>query len=88
MFTFLELSQVVASQDWPEVTKYAGLVCAQAHRQELIQDLYKTWQDPQRGTMHGGMIKYVKYSFCLPFRFLLYSFHEYFVKLALATNNA
>uniref|UniRef100_A0A453SAV6 Piwi domain-containing protein n=1 Tax=Aegilops tauschii subsp. strangulata TaxID=200361 RepID=A0A453SAV6_AEGTS len=31
--------QVVASQDWPEVTKYAGLVCAQAHRQELIQDL-------------------------------------------------
>ncbi|KAF8364827.1 hypothetical protein HHK36_033197 [Tetracentron sinense] len=33
---------VVASQDWPEVTKYAGLVCAQAHRQELIQDLYKS----------------------------------------------
>lgn len=49
--------QVVASQDWPEVTKYAGLVCAQAHRQELIQDLYKTWHDPQRGTVHGGMIK-------------------------------
>ena len=50
--------QVVASQDWPEVTKYAGLVCAQAHRQELIQDLYKTWQDPVRGTVSGGMIKY------------------------------
>lgn len=49
---------MVASQDWPEVTKYAGLVCAQAHRQELIQDLYKTWQDPAKGTMHGGMIKY------------------------------
>jgi eukaryotic translation initiation factor 2C len=48
----------VASQDWPEVTKYAGLVCAQAHRQELIQDLYKTWQDPVRGTVSGGMIKY------------------------------
>ncbi|PHT46640.1 Protein argonaute PNH1 [Capsicum baccatum] len=31
-----------ASQDWPEITKYAGLVSAQAHRQELIQDLYKT----------------------------------------------
>ncbi|KAI5680651.1 hypothetical protein M9H77_01878 [Catharanthus roseus] len=30
---------VVASQDWPEVTKYAGLVYAQPHRQELIQDL-------------------------------------------------
>ena len=58
MFTCLELFQVVASQDWPEVTKYAGLVCAQAHRQELIQDLYKTWQDPVRGTVSGGMIRY------------------------------
>lgn len=53
------LFQVVASQDWPEVTKYAGLVCAQAHRQELIQDLFKTWQDPQRGTVAGGMIRCV-----------------------------
>lgn len=51
--------QVVASQDWPEVTKYAGLVCAQPHRQELIQDLFKTWQDPQRGTVTGGMIRFV-----------------------------
>lgn len=50
--------QVVASQDWPEVTKYAGLVSAQAHRQELIEDLYKIWQDPQRGTVSGGMIRY------------------------------
>ena len=49
----------MASQDWPEITKYAGLVCAQAHRQELIQDLFKTWQDPVRGTVAGGMIKYV-----------------------------
>lgn len=48
----------MASQDWPEVTKYAGLVSAQAHRQELIQDLFKTWQDPAKGTMSGGMIKY------------------------------
>ncbi|XXG76760.1 hypothetical protein AAC387_Pa08g1049 [Persea americana] len=51
------IAAVVASQDWPEVTKYAGLVCAQAHRQELIQDLYKTWQDPVRGTVSGGMIR-------------------------------
>ncbi|KAK4394914.1 protein argonaute 1B [Sesamum angolense] len=57
------IAAVVASQDWPEVTKYAGLVCAQAHRQELIQDLYKTWQDPVRGTMHGGMIKELLISF-------------------------
>ncbi|KAF8398821.1 hypothetical protein HHK36_014681 [Tetracentron sinense] len=56
-------AQVVASQDWPEVTKYAGLVCAQAHRQELIQDLYKEWQDPVRGTVKGGMIKELLMSF-------------------------
>ncbi|KAM3196447.1 hypothetical protein ACQJBY_061939 [Aegilops geniculata] len=51
------IAAVVASQDWPEITKYAGLVSAQAHRQELIQDLFKVWQDPQRGTVTGGMIK-------------------------------
>ncbi|TYH41474.1 hypothetical protein ES332_D12G319500v1 [Gossypium tomentosum] len=57
------IAAVVASQDWPEVTKYAGLVCAQAHRQELIQDLFKTWQDPARGTVSGGMIKELLISF-------------------------
>ncbi|KAL2555325.1 Protein argonaute 1 [Forsythia ovata] len=57
------IAAVVASQDWPEVTKYAGLVCAQAHRQELIQDLFKTWQDPVRGTVTGGMIKELLISF-------------------------
>jgi eukaryotic translation initiation factor 2C len=49
---------VVASQDWPEVTKYAGLVSAQTHRQELIQDLFNVRQDPQRGAVSGGMIRY------------------------------
>ncbi|KAI6694217.1 hypothetical protein NL676_021927 [Syzygium grande] len=57
------IAAVVASQDWPEVTKYAGLVCAQAHRQELIQDLYKTWNDPVRGTVSGGMIRDLLVSF-------------------------
>lgn len=57
------IAAVVASQDWPEVTKYAGLVCAQAHRQELIQDLFKTWQDPVRGAVSGGMIKELLISF-------------------------
>ncbi|CAI9113305.1 OLC1v1013879C1 [Oldenlandia corymbosa var. corymbosa] len=57
------IAAVVASQDWPEVTKYAGLVSAQAHRQELIQDLFKTWQDPARGTVTGGMIKELLISF-------------------------
>ncbi|XP_030973791.1 protein argonaute 10 isoform X1 [Quercus robur] len=57
------IAAVVASQDWPEVTKYAGLVCAQAHRQELIQDLYKTWHDPVRGLVSGGMIRDLLVSF-------------------------
>lgn len=57
------IAAVVASQDWPEITKYAGLVCAQAHRQELIQDLYKTWNDPQKGVQHGGMVKELLKSF-------------------------
>ncbi|KAL8188583.1 hypothetical protein R6Q57_029871 [Mikania cordata] len=57
------IAAVVASQDWPEITKYAGLVCAQAHRQELIQDLFKEWQDPNKGKMSGGMIKELLVSF-------------------------
>ncbi|KAG9147437.1 hypothetical protein Leryth_020420 [Lithospermum erythrorhizon] len=56
------IAAVVASQDWPEVTKYAGLVSAQAHRQELIQDLYKTWET-EKGPMTGGMIKELLVSF-------------------------
>ncbi|KAH7857803.1 hypothetical protein Vadar_016675 [Vaccinium darrowii] len=57
------IAAVVASQDWPEVTKYAGLVCAQEHRQELIQDLFKSWQDPVRGPVTGGMIRELLISF-------------------------
>ena len=70
--------QVVASQDWPEVTKYAGLVCAQAHRQELIDDLYKEWKDPARGTVTGGMIKYVLFppSLFPPFFLSLFGCHH------------
>ena len=44
--------------DWPEVTKYRGVVSAQPHREEIIQDLYKTVQDPQKGVVHSGMIRY------------------------------
>ncbi|CAL5413448.1 unnamed protein product [Camellia sinensis] len=51
------IAVVVASMDWPEVTKYRGLVFAQGHKEEIIQDLYKTYQDPQRGTVHCGMIR-------------------------------
>ena len=45
--------------DWPEVAKYRGLVSAQARHEEIIQDLYKSIQDPQRGFVHGGMIRLV-----------------------------
>ncbi len=61
---------MVASQDWPEVTKYAGLVCAQAHRQELIQDLFETWVDPQKGLCTGGMIRYT-WLLCIASKYLV-----------------
>lgn len=51
------IAAVVASMDWPEVTKYRGLVCAQTHRQEIIRDLYTVTQDPQKGPASGGMIR-------------------------------
>ncbi|XP_074566393.1 protein argonaute 1C-like [Curcuma longa] len=57
------IAAVVASQDWPEITKYAGLVSAQAHRQELITDLFKVRSDPQRGAVAGGMIRDLLISF-------------------------
>ncbi|XP_044947198.1 protein argonaute 1B-like [Hordeum vulgare subsp. vulgare] len=57
------IAAVVASQDWPEVTKYVGLVSAQTRHQELIQDLFKVWQDPQRGTITGGMVRELLISF-------------------------
>lgn len=71
------IAAVVASQDWPEVTKYAGLVCAQPHRQELIQDLYRTWKDPQWGMVSGGMIRELLLAFkkstgCKPLRIIFY----------------
>lgn len=54
--------QVVASQDWPEITKYVSLVSAQSQGEELIQDPYKSEQDPYRGTKSGGMIRYSHFS--------------------------
>ncbi|KAL1557676.1 argonaute 5 [Salvia divinorum] len=51
------IAAVVASTDWPEVTKYRALVSTQAHREEIIQDLYNRREDPVRGVIHGGMIR-------------------------------
>lgn len=48
--------QVVASMDWPEVTKYRGIVSAQTHRDEIIRDLYKSTQD-QKDLVDRGMVR-------------------------------
>ncbi|KAF4390840.1 hypothetical protein G4B88_015730 [Cannabis sativa] len=47
-------ADVVASMDWPEVSKYRALVSAQQHREEIIQDLYKETTGDKK---HGGMIR-------------------------------
>ncbi|GJN22996.1 hypothetical protein PR202_gb10610 [Eleusine coracana subsp. coracana] len=52
------IAAVVASMDWPEITKYRGLVSAQPHRQEIIEDLFTVSKDPQKGhTVNGGMMR-------------------------------
>ncbi|KAB2065470.1 hypothetical protein ES319_A09G090700v1 [Gossypium barbadense] len=51
------IAAIVASMDWPEVTKYHGIVSAQTHRVEIIQDLYKQTKDPQKGLVEGGMVR-------------------------------
>ncbi|KAM6550112.1 hypothetical protein CsatB_021788 [Cannabis sativa] len=48
------IAAVVASMDWPEVSKYRALVSAQQHREEIIQDLYKETTGDKK---HGGMIR-------------------------------
>ena len=46
--------------DWPEITKYRGLVSAQPHRQEIIEDLFTVSKDPQKGNnVNGGMVRLV-----------------------------
>ncbi|KAK4375931.1 hypothetical protein RND71_006608 [Anisodus tanguticus] len=50
------IAAVVASMDWPEVSKYKGIVSTQPHRKEIIMDLYTKKEDPKKGIVHGGMI--------------------------------
>ena len=48
--------------DWPVMTTYKGLVSAQHHREEIIQDLYKLEQQPGKSELkHGGMIRFSIY---------------------------
>ncbi|KAJ9559293.1 hypothetical protein OSB04_013907 [Centaurea solstitialis] len=57
------IAAVVASMDWPQVSKYKALVSAQPHRQEIIQDLYTTHTDSKRGVVHAGLIRELLISF-------------------------
>ncbi|XP_031487467.1 protein argonaute 1B-like isoform X1 [Nymphaea colorata] len=52
------IAAVVASQDWPQIAKYRGLFSAQAHRREIIDDLYNV---SEKGA--GGMIRELLISF-------------------------
>ncbi|XP_068651672.1 protein argonaute MEL1-like [Aristolochia californica] len=51
------IAAVVASMDWPEITKYRCLLSLQPHRVEIIQDLYTVENDPQKGVVSGGLIR-------------------------------
>uniref|UniRef100_A0A3B6HZ16 Piwi domain-containing protein n=1 Tax=Triticum aestivum TaxID=4565 RepID=A0A3B6HZ16_WHEAT len=51
------IAAVVASMDWPEVSKYTCLVSSQGHREEIIADLFTEVKDPQKGVIYGGMIR-------------------------------
>ncbi|CAN6222538.1 unnamed protein product [Urochloa humidicola] len=58
------IAAVVASMDWPQITTYKALVSAQAHRQEIIQNLFWNATDPEKGTpVIGGMIRELLCSF-------------------------
>ncbi|KAE8674886.1 Protein argonaute 1A [Hibiscus syriacus] len=71
------IAAVVASMDWPEITKYRGIASAQTHRQEIIQDLFKINEDPQKGRSPGGMIRELLIAFrrstnLIPARIIFY----------------
>ncbi|KAM0832298.1 hypothetical protein ACQ4PT_064985 [Festuca glaucescens] len=51
------IASVVASQDWPEVTRYAGLVSSQPGHHEWINNLVELQYDSEKGTVTGGMIR-------------------------------
>ncbi|XP_066358761.1 protein argonaute 5-like isoform X2 [Miscanthus floridulus] len=48
------IAAVVASMDWPQVTTYKVLASAQTHREEMIQNLFWTGTDAEKGTPVNG----------------------------------
>ncbi|KAL6894479.1 hypothetical protein ACP4OV_008577 [Aristida adscensionis] len=71
------IAAVVASMDWPQVTKYKCLVSSQGHREEIINNLFTEVKDPHKGVVRGGMIRELLVSFykstgCKPCRIIFY----------------
>ncbi|CAN6442567.1 unnamed protein product [Victoria cruziana] len=66
------IAAVVASQDWPQITKYCGLVSAQAHRREIIDDLYTVTDKGARGMIREHLISFQRETGHKPARILFY----------------
>ncbi|KAH9603059.1 hypothetical protein KSS87_014861, partial [Heliosperma pusillum] len=66
------IAAVVASMDWPDVTKYKGLVSAQGHREEIIQDLYKEVDGKPSGMIRELLVSYYKSTGQKPKRIIFY----------------
>ncbi|VAH30844.1 unnamed protein product [Triticum turgidum subsp. durum] len=61
--------KVVASQDWPEITKYAGLVSPQTHREEVINNLFN---EETGGMIKEHLISFRRATGCIPGRIIFY----------------
>ncbi|KAL6637130.1 hypothetical protein ACP70R_024702 [Stipagrostis hirtigluma subsp. patula] len=57
------IAAVVASMDWPQVTKYKCLISSQGPRVEIINDLFTEVRHPEKGIVRGGMIRDLLISF-------------------------
>ncbi|VAH30859.1 unnamed protein product [Triticum turgidum subsp. durum] len=63
------IAAVVASQDWPEITKYAGLVSPQTHREEVINNLFN---EETGGMIKEHLISFRRATGCIPGRIIFY----------------
>ncbi|XP_012837947.1 PREDICTED: protein argonaute 5-like [Erythranthe guttata] len=63
------IAAVVASMDWPEVTKYRALVSAQGHMEEIIQDLYI---NKDCGMIREHLVAFYQNNKCFPHRLIFY----------------
>ncbi|KAL7153991.1 hypothetical protein ABFS83_04G205300 [Erythranthe nasuta] len=63
------IAAVVASMDWPEVTKYRALVSAQGHMEEIIQDLCI---NEDSGMIREHLVAFYQNNKCFPHRLIFY----------------